>query len=75
MAKKDTPQADDIKQDYVVQSPFWYGTRLLEKGDPISLTDAQAKYYVPHQLKLKDAKQAPKRDEPTPSKTTQQAEG
>ena len=49
-------------QTYRVTEPFWHGARLLAVGDPVDLTDAQAKYRA-GQIELAD-KPAPSRKRP-----------
>lgn len=46
--------------EYVAQDVFWYGPKLIEKDDTLELTPTQAQYYVPHLLKPKEPKAAPK---------------
>lgn len=53
--KKTTEQEANPVLDYIAQETHWRGAVLIERGDPVHCTAAQAAYYVPHILKLKEA--------------------
>jgi|GEM_PF-4783530 len=50
MADPKTPE----KKTYVVQTATWIGPHLKQVDEEVEMTEEEARYYVPHILKLKE---------------------
>lgn len=63
---KKTVGREAVRREYRATRPFWLGPRLLAEGDPLHLTDDEAKYRGSEIELVGVEKPAPKRGENAP---------